>query len=97
MLDLPDILPHLVHTDAVQGGALVFGGDRVAPVLSIESFVSGDDRRAPRPRPSVVVTRGPRGRERRTADSAEAMRSLKASMGVPQRPVTVPVDVWSRN
>lgn len=96
MFDLPDILPHLVHADAVQGGALLFGGDRVAPVLGVEEFVDARRRGVPRLTPEVKVRRS-RGRERRTASSAEAVRALKASMGVPARPTNDPVDVWSRN
>jgi hypothetical protein len=99
MLDLPDILAHVSHADTVQGGALLFGGGRIEPLLSAEEFLDDRKRGAGRLNPGVVVERSPRGnRARHSANSAEGIRAIMQSLGVKPRPPTdVPVDVWSRN
>lgn len=95
MLDLPDILGHLSHANAVQGGAMLFDQDRT-PLLSLEAFVEPRRRLSGPIHAAVQVTHG-RGRMRAVADSAEAVRDLKRSMGVAPRPTTKPVDEWRRN
>lgn len=96
MFDLQDILRHLSHANLVQGGGALFS-DRMPPVLDLERFCDERHRYAERLAGGVTTDRGPRGLPRRNANSAEAVRALKASLGVPQRPTTDPVDLWSRN
>jgi hypothetical protein len=97
--DLPAILPHLEHADAVQGGLRLVS--ECSTLLSLEQVANERLRgRAPLSR-SVREVRLPKARNgrqrvRRIAESAEAVRSLKASLGVPARPTNEPVDVWVR-
>lgn len=96
MLDLPLIVPHIAHANSVQGGARLFV--EMTPVLSVEQ--SRDPARLSRRVPLSAEVRVQRvgRRERRSASSAESMRALKASLGVPPRPIArdCPVDVWAR-
>lgn len=97
MLDLADILSHLSHANLVQGGALLFASSGTA-LLSLEEFLDDRQRGAPRLTTGVVVQKLPRGRERRSANSAEGIRAIMRTLGVTPRPPTdEPVDVWSRN
>mgnify|MGYP007071566450 CR=1 FL=1 len=96
MRDLEDILPHLAHANAVQGGAMLFAGDRVAPLLLVEEFVEPRRRFCGRINPAVRVSPAPRGGRRHAGNSAEAIRAIKASMGVKPNPTTDPVDKWSQ-
>lgn len=93
---MPDILRHLQNTTMVRGGAML-GGDRgVRPVLCTEEFLDpGLIGREPLSASLDVESR--RGRVRRTGNSAEAIRALKAAHGVPARPTNEPVDIWGKN
>lgn len=97
MLDLPDILAHLGHANMVLGGGLLFASGG-APLLSLEEFLDDRQRGAARLTSAVLVQKLPRGRERRSANSAEGIRAIMRTLGVTPRPPTdQPVDVWSRN
>jgi hypothetical protein len=87
---------HLSHANLVKGGAALFS-DRFEPYLDLERFTDERHRSAARLTPGVTHDRGPRGLPRQNANSAEAVRSLKASLGIRPRPTDVPVDTWSRN
>ena len=88
---MPGLLPvlrHLANANAVQGGALLFGG---GSALLMPEAVSAAPKKVRR---GTWSTRGtmPVGKRRyrsRTvwAESAEGIRALKASMGGPARPV----------
>lgn len=96
MCDLPLIVQHIAHANAVQGGARLF--HEMTTVLGVEQ--SRDPQRLSRRVPLSAEVRVQRvgKRERRSASSAEGMRALKASLGVPSRPIPrdCPVDVWAR-
>lgn len=79
----------------MQGGALLFSDGRGTPLLTLEEFE--DDRNVwRRPLSSILERRDEvRGSGRQQwrgtihrASSAEGIRALKASLGVPSRPVT---------